>query len=174
MSLELGMTRDNTKTFVYSIQYGAGVPRIMNAFGVTEVVAKRMRTKFYRTYPGFRALDAACRERASRQLALRLWSGRIRRFMYPGENYKAMNALIQGGAADVVEEVWNWVMENLDNEDCRCLLQVHDALVFEVREDLADEYRVRIEEAMSDVQGITGKDFKVKFAVEVSDWALAA
>lgn len=174
MSGDLGMNRQDTKTFVYSVQYGAGVPRIMNAFGVSELAARKMRSKFYRTYPRFRALDLSCRTRAESELAIRLWSGRIRRFSYPSENYKAMNALIQGGAADVVEAVWWWIMQNIDNQDCRCLLQVHDALVFEIREDLVDHYTPIILAAMEDVQGITGEAFPVKFAVEASDWALAA
>lgn len=174
MSEGLGMTRQDTKTLTYSIQYGAGIPRIMNAFGVTKTVAGNMRQNFYRTYRGFRALDAACRKLAGRDLAIKLWSGRVRRFAYPSENYKAMNALIQGGAADIVERVWNYVMDEIDNEDCRVLLQVHDALVFEVREDLVDYYRPIIQETMEDVQGITGYPFNVKFAVEVSDWALGS
>jgi DNA polymerase-1 len=174
MSLELGMTRQDTKTLVYSVQYGAGVPRIMNAFGVSEAEARRIRQRFYRTYPGFRALDGACRERAGNQLAIKLWSGRIRRFAYPSENYKAMNALIQGGAADIVETVWNYIMDEIDNEDCRCLIQVHDALVFEIRNEVVDEYRDLILATMQDVQGICQKDFQVRFAVEASDWALAA
>lgn len=174
MSEGLGMTRQDTKTLTYSIQYGAGIPRIMNAFGVTKTVAGNMRQNFYRTYRGFRALDAACRKLAGRDLAIKLWSGRVRRFAYPSESYKAMNALIQGGAADIVERVWNYVMDEIDNEDCRVLLQVHDALVFEVREDLVDYYRPIIQETMEDVQGITGYPFNVKFAVEVSDWALGS
>lgn len=174
MAAGLGMTRGDTKTLTYSIQYGAGVPRVMNAFGVTERRARELRQNFFRTYPKFRALDAWCRAEAADKLMLPLWSGRIRRFMYPSESYKAMNALIQGGAADVVEQVWNHIMRNLDNEDCRVLLQVHDALVFEVREDLVEHYSERIQATMEDVQGITGVNFPVKFAVEVSEWALAA
>ena len=99
----------------------------------------------------------------------------MRHFKSSSDSYKAMNALLQGGAADIVERVWVHVMENLDNEDCRTLLQVHDALVFEVREDLADEYAVKIEAMMSDVNGICDPEgteplFPVKFAVDVTRW----
>jgi DNA polymerase I-like protein with 3'-5' exonuclease and polymerase domains len=174
MSEELGMSRQDTKTFVYSIQYGAGIPRIMNAFGVSEMQARKMKANFYRTYPRFRALDAFCRDQAAKYLQIPLWSGRIRYFMYPSENYKAMNALIQGGAADVVECVWNYVMDEIDNEDCQMLLQVHDALVFEIRNEVVDHYTPLILATMEDVQTITGQSFPVRFAVEASDWALAA
>lgn len=174
MSEELGMTRQDTKTFVYSVQYGAGIPRIMNAFGVSKMEAMKMKGNFYRTYPKLRALDAFCREQAEKHLQIPLWSGRIRYFQYPSENYKAMNALIQGGAADVVEVVWNYIMDEIDNEDCRMLLQVHDALVFEIRNEVVEHYTALILETMENVQGLTGTDFPVRFAVEASDWALAS
>ena len=84
-----------------------------------------------------------------------------------------MNSVMQGGAADIVDRVMVYVMENLDNEDCRLLLQVHDALVFEVREEFAEEYAVKIKETMSNVNGICGDGedlFPVRFAVEVESW----
>lgn len=86
-----------------------------------------------------------------------------------------MNALLQGGAADIVERVWVHVMEHLDNEDCRALLQVHDALVFEVREDLALLYAQKIHDMMVDVNAICAPSlseplFPVKFEVEVEVW----
>lgn len=170
-----GWTRYKTKTMTYSIQYGGGVGRIKNAFGVSEREAKQIINSFYRTYRRFRALDDLCKKRVKESLRLKLWSGRFRHFKYPGENYKAMNSLCQGGAADIVERVMVRAMKELDNEDCRMLLQVHDALVFEVRTEMVDEYKVRIEELMEDVNGICDPDgveplFPVKFAVEVTVW----
>lgn len=175
MAAELGWERPKTKSFVYATQYGGGDARIAYIFNVSLPEAKKLRERFYRRYPRFRKLDMACRKKVEDTKKLRLWSGRVRHFKSTSESYKAMNALLQGGAADIVERVWVHVMEHLDNEDCRVLLQVHDALVFEVREDLADEYAAKIEEMMSDVNGICapGLDeplFPVKFAVDVTLW----
>lgn len=175
MAAELGWERPKTKSFVYATQYGGGDARIAYIFGVSLAQAKELRTKFYRRYPRFRKLDMACRARVEDAKKLRLWSGRVRHFSSSSDSYKAMNALLQGGAADIVERVWVHVMEHLDNEDCQVLLQVHDALVFEVREDLADEYAAKIEAMMSDVNGICDQNgteplFPVKFAVDVTRW----
>lgn len=175
MAAELGWERPKTKSFVYATQYGGGDARIAYIFGVSLKQAKILRERFYKRYPRFRKLDMACRTKVADTKKLRLWSGRVRHFKSSSDSYKAMNALLQGGAADIVERVWVHVMENLDNEDCRTLLQVHDALVFEVREDLADEYAVKIEAMMSDVNGICDPNgteplFPVKFAVDVTRW----
>lgn len=171
MSKELGFTRNNTKTFVYSTQYGGGEKRISDVFGVTKLVAKKMRANFFSSYPRFRAFNDACAQRAESTLKVKIWSGRYRHFKYRSDGYKAMNSVIQGGAADVVERVMIRVFDELDSEDCRMLLQVHDALVFEVREDLAVGYANRIKALMEDVNGAIGQDlFEVIFNVEVTPW----
>lgn len=175
MAAEMGWPRSKTKSFVYATQYGGGDARIAYIFNVSISEAKRLREKFYRKYPRFRKLDMACRKQVAETKKLRLWSGRIRYFKTSEDSYKAMNALLQGGAADIVERVMVHAMENLDNEDCQMLLQVHDALVFEVREDLVEEYTQKIAELMSDINGICAPGsaepiFPVTFAVDVTRW----
>jgi len=170
-----GWTRQKTKTLVYSIQYGGGVNRIMSAFGVSKKEAEILRRNFYRTYPRFRALEDKCKEMVDKNQKIKLWTGRYRHFQYKSEGYKAMNSLIQGGAADIVDRVMNHMLATVDNDDCRMLLQVHDALVFEVREELVLEYAQRIKHEMQSVNRIVDPEgtepmFPVTFAVEVSYW----
>lgn len=175
MSEALGMSRGDTKTLTYSLQYGAGVKRVMAAFGVSEGKAQQLINNYWATYPRFGMLNETVKQKAEDDLRIRLWSGRYRHFMYRSENYKALNSLMQGGGADIVERVMVRAFEEIDNEECRMLLQVHDALVFEVKEDLYDDYAFLIKELMEDVDAIvtTGEGFGVKFNVEVSDWDAA-
>lgn len=172
MSERLGMKRQDTKTLVYSMQYGAGVNRIMGAFGVSNERATQIRKTYYANYPRFRAFSEMCSEKAKQEGRVKIWTGRYRHFMYPKEEYyKAMNSVIQGGAADVMERVMVKVFEEIHCDDCAMLMQVHDSITFEVREDLAEYYTQRIDEVMSDVTGAIGEDlFPVKFAVEVGPW----
>jgi len=169
-----GWTRQKTKTMVYSIQYGGGVKRLMSAFGISKKEATILRSNYYRAFPRFRLLEENIAGSVEKTLKARVWTGRYRHFKYKSQSYKGMNSVIQGGAADIVDRVMVHVMDNLDNEDCRLLLQVHDALVFEVREDQAAEYAVKIKAMMEDVNGICSPDgeelFPVKFAVEVEYW----
>lgn len=170
MAASLGFDRQTTKTFVYSTQYGAGEKRIMSAFGVSRDRARRMIQTYNERYPHFRSFNERVTQRAEEARKVRLWSGRYRHFLYASDSYKAMNSVIQGGAADLVERVmWQLYTELDDDERCRMLLQVHDSVVFEVREDLVDEYVPLIKECMEDVCGATGVDefSSVIFAVEV-------
>lgn len=164
MSAQLGMTRQDTKTLVYSMQYGAGEKRIMAAFGVDQPEAKRLRENYFATYPRFKALSDVASAKAEQSGRVKIWSGRFRHFQYPSESYKALNSIIQGGAADIVERVMVRAFDEIDNDECRLLLQVHDSLLWEVKTDKLDEYSQRILTLMEDVEP---KDFDVKFAVDM-------
>lgn len=167
MAYQMGLTRDATKTFVYSTQYGAGNRRISHVFGVSMAAAQTLRDNYYRTYPGFAKFSENCSETAFRIKKIKTWSGRYRHFRNPEEEaHKAMNACIQGGAADIVERIMVKCYEEfVDPEKCRMLLQIHDALVFEVRNDVLMEYAQKIKDTMEDVNSIM--DFGVKFNVDV-------
>lgn len=165
MSSQLGMTRQDTKTLVYSMQYGAGEKRIMAAFGVDQPKAKYLRENYFNTYPRFKNLSDVATAKAEQQGRVRIWSGRYRHFQHRNESYKALNSIIQGGAADIVERVMVRAFEQIDNPECQLLLQVHDSLVWEIKTEKLDEYSERILALMEDVEP---KDFDVKFAVEAT------
>jgi len=171
MSKQLGMSRHDTKTLVYSMQYGAGEQRLMNAFGVDKETAKQIRQNYFDTYPHFRRLNERCTAKVEQTGEIRIWSGRVRHFENRNEAYKAMNSLIQGGGADIVERIMVKCFKELEGPECRMLLQVHDSITFEVKESVVPQYIEKIRTLMEDVNAVTGEvDFDVRFAVEVENW----
>lgn len=167
MSIRLGMSRQDTKTFVYSTQYGAGVRRIKNVFRITEGDARAIRENYFETYPGFRRISDNASSRAKTFRKVQLWSGRFRHFHDPeSEAHKALNAVIQGGAADIVEQQMIRLFYEVDqpsNDECRMLLQVHDSVVFEIKNGTEDKYIEQIRQVMTDIT----PDFGVRFDVEI-------
>jgi DNA polymerase-1 len=171
MSKQLNMSRHDTKTLVYSMQYGAGEQRLMNAFGVDKPKAKEIRQNYFDTYPHFRRLNERCTAKVEETSEIKIWSGRKRHFENRNEAYKAMNSLIQGGAADIVERIMVRCFKELEGPECRMLLQVHDSITFEVKESVVPQYIEKIRTIMEDVNAVTGDvDFDVRFAVEVDHW----
>lgn len=171
MSKQLGMSRHDTKTLVYSMQYGAGEQRIMNAFGVTREEAKKIRENYFATYPKFRKFNELCTKRVEQTGEIMIWSGRKRHFPDTTQAYKAMNSVIQGGAADIVERIMVRLWKELDPEECRILLTVHDSITFEVKEPVVPHYMEKIRTLMEDVNAVTGEvNFDVRFDVEVDYW----
>lgn len=164
MSKRLGMTRPDTKTLVYAIQYGAGASHLSHVFRVSFGVAKERIDNFYAEYPRFKVLSRRATNAALRDGKLKLWSGRYRHFDDPKKQaHKAFNSFIQGGAADIVErQMVRLDAEGLNNEECRMLLQVHDSVVFEIATQRKDFYIPRIQRTMEDVKPNFGVVFKAE------------
>jgi DNA polymerase-1 len=173
MAAALGMERQPTKTLNYSIQYGAGYPRIMDVFGVSKAAAIDIITNYYDKYPNLKRAGNAAGQMVKQKGEIELWSGRIRHFRFPrDEYYKAFNAYIQGGAADFVKDVMNEVDRQIcipSNDECRLLLQVHDSLVLEIAEGKENEYLPKIADIMT-----THRNFGVTLAVDPHEWSKAA
>jgi DNA polymerase-1 len=142
MSKEMGWSRDNTKKFVYSVDYGAGKGRVSDVFGVSLAKGQSLIDEFYEAYPGLARINAKSKHEAETTGRLRLWSGRYRHFETSADGYKAFNSLIQGGAADLVKNVMNKINTLLP--EVRMLLQVHDSLWFELPKARVEEYKAAI------------------------------
>ncbi len=63
----------------------------------------------------------------------------------------AVNAPIQGTSADIIKMAMIKIDKKLDGFDARMLLQIHDELVFEVREDLSEKFSKMIKNEMENV-----------------------
>lgn len=178
MAGELNWTRDRTKTYTYATNYGAGANKHSRTFGITVREAQAMIRKYKNTYPAFATFMDRCTQTAEERGAVRLWSDRYRHFKYASESYKAMNSVIQGGGADLVERVMVRCFRELDNEDCMMLLQVHDSITWEVKIEEVETYIPKIKELMEDVKTIIAAHdpaaaaaFDIPFSVDVTFWS---
>jgi DNA polymerase-1 len=163
----IGTDRYTAKTFTYAMIYGAGQEKIAKTLNrkVTEI--EDAYDAFLSTIPGIiRAKNLAGSKARSRGY-IRYWTGRRRHFRNPEDSYKAFNALLQGGGAEVVKRVLVDIDSNICDENCRLLLQVHDELVFEIREGMEEQYEPKILEMMDDFPTTF---FGVNFAAAGKDW----
>ena len=66
--------------------------------------------------------------------------GRRARFPDPRWAYKAANRIVQGGAADILKymlvKVDDYLVASGLEDDVRMLLNIHDSILFEIRDDL--------------------------------------
>jgi DNA polymerase-1 len=167
MAEKTGLTRNDQKTLVYTIQYGGGIRRIKNVFNVDALTAEQMRAQFFAGYPGFKNASNLASSTAKKNKRIKLWSGRYRHFRFVDEEaHKAFNSACQGGAADIVEGTMRRLYDTVDGSDCKMLLQVHDSVVFAVRDEVAHEVLPEIKRVMEDVQ----PDFGIRFRVDVHRW----
>lgn len=168
MAAALNMSRQDTKTQTYSIQYGGGVKRIKTVFDISAAEAKARIDNFYAQYPNLLAASQHMSQMAKSRGYVEIWSGRRRHFKYPkDEYYKAFNSYVQGGAADIVKVVMNRCFRNIDCDDAQLLLQVHDSLVWKIREDKLAKFIPLIRQEMMGI----GDSFGVRLDVDAHYWS---
>lgn len=134
--------RGQAKTVNFGIIYGQGAFALAEQTGLSRSEAKQMIDEYYRTYPKLKEYMAEQVQKARQLGYVETILGRKRHlkdinsnnFVVRGHAERnAVNAPIQGSAADVIKMAMIRIDEELEkqNLETRMLLQVHDELVFE-------------------------------------------
>ena len=89
------------KTLNFSIIYGGGTPTIMRQLGVDFKEAKRLLAAYHATRPGIKMLTQTIGETLDNRSYIQSLYGRR---LHVEEPHKALNALIQGSAADLMKD----------------------------------------------------------------------
>jgi DNA polymerase-1 len=165
MATALGLPRTLVKTGVYATGYGAGLDRLASVFG-SMALASQFKNQYYGNYPGILKATQLASAVARNKGIVRAWNKRPRHIRE--ESHKAFNSAIQMGASDIVKMQMIKIDEEIgvDNPECRTILQVHDALVFEIEKGKVEYYRKEIPRIMEDVV----PDFGVPFRVDMHKW----
>jgi DNA polymerase-1 len=163
--------KNRVKTFTYSVLFGAGVKRIMNAFGVSRSEAVKLIKEFYAPYPRLKWTIGQVNDGAEQQGYITYWTGRRRHFPATESSHKAFNSLMQGGGAEIVKRALIEIFETVCDEFCRLVLTVHDSIVLEIREGYEHIYLPRIQSIM---ERIPTNFFGMTFTVDVHEWGMAA
>lgn len=142
--------RRNAKAINFGLIYGMSAYGLSKQLQIEPNQAKVYIEKYFDRYPGVRRYMDNTRVTATEQGYVETLAGR--RLYLPeirSSNFNrrqaaertAINAPMQGTAADIMKlamlEVDKWL--NTSKLDARTIMQVHDELVFEVKEDQVDE-----------------------------------
>ena len=156
------MIRRKAKAINFGIIYGISAFGLARQLGISRGEAGAYIDAYFARYPGIRAYMERTKEQARRQGWVTTLFGR--RCWVKGINDKnpaarsfaeraAINAPIQGGAADIIKRAMIRVPDALRRAglSARMLLQVHDELLFEVPEAEIAETRALVETLMQGV-----------------------
>lgn len=150
--------RDNVKRFVFQKLYGGGIPAIMGALDCSESTARAVVSALLRILPGYARLEQDVKLRGRSGGFVTTWGGR-RYFVEPPTTvdgrtrtyeYKLLNYLIQGSAADCTKQAIN--NYNAIKKEGRLLLTVHDEINISVPAKAAKEEMALLDEAMRGVK----------------------
>jgi DNA polymerase-1 len=162
--------RQDCKTFTYMTAYGAGPAKIAATMKRDPEWAFKMRDDWWSTYPGMRNTSRLAQRKAEARGYALLWTGRRRHFDDGVGTHKAFNAVIQGGAAELVKRTMLVLGQVIDWDDCKLLLQIHDSCVFEIKIGTEGHWIPIIRQVMEDVSAHHQKFGLVPFPVDVKKW----
>ncbi|MGL5599225.1 MAG: DNA polymerase I, partial [Aeromonas sp.] len=153
--------RRSAKAINFGLIYGMSAFGLAKQLGIGRAEAQKYMDLYFERYPGVLEYMERTRQQAQDQGYVETLFGR--RLYLPelasrnaglrkGAERAAINAPMQGTAADIIKRaminVDCWI-RGIEDESIRMLMQVHDELVFEIREEKREEYTAIIKEKMS-------------------------
>lgn len=153
--------RRSAKAINFGLIYGMSAFGLAKQLGIGRAEAQKYMDLYFERYPGVLDYMERTRLQAEAQGYVETLFGR--RLYLPdiksrnaglrkGAERAAINAPMQGTAADIIKRamigVDGWI-QGITDDSIHMLMQVHDELVFEIREEKLEEYVAVIKEKMS-------------------------
>ncbi len=173
--------RSKAKTINFGVMYGMGVTALQQNIKSDRKEAQNFLNQYFETFKGLAEYLNKTKIEANLQGYTETFFGRRRYFegiqskipfIKAMAERMAINAPIQGTEADVIKLAMikideYLVKEKLEN-DAKLLLQVHDELVIEIRENVIDKIAPKIKEIMESIinpEDIFGISLKADYGV---------
>jgi len=125
-------SRDEAKTFIYALIYGAGDEKIGSIIKGTRAEGKALRERFLSSLPTLRTL----KERVERASGKEYLKGLDGRKIYVRHRHASLNTLLQGGGAIAMKKAMcilnDYIKEN--KIDAKIVANIHDEWQIQVKE----------------------------------------
>lgn len=161
--------------------YGGGAAKLARTTGIEEEHAMEILNNYYKSFAGLTAWKQSVVATGRKNGYVSTLEGRRRRLpdLTSNDNMlrsraerQAVNAVIQGSAADICKKAMINVHKALHNKGVRLLVQVHDELIAAVPDKIVEESTQPFLEAMGDGTVIQQIPLKVSYEY-ASNWAEA-
>ena len=128
-------SRNQAKTFIYALLYGAGDAKLGTVVGGGTEIGAGLRQSFFDNLPSFRDL----KRRVSTASEKGFLKGLDGRKIFVRSEHSALNTLLQGAGAIVMKQALILFDESIRELKARIVANVHDEWQVEVHEDQAAE-----------------------------------
>ncbi len=167
--------RDFAKSINFGLLYGMGSRKLSQELGISTAEAKEIITNYFAAFPTVKSYLESIQERVKQQGYVETLLKRRRIFDYEGANAmtkaailrEAVNTVFQGSAADLIKLAMLDIERAISEEglDAKILLQIHDELIFEIKESDASELAKRFAYMMENIYPL---EVKLKTSVSIA------
>ena len=158
---EAKQKRNFAKSINFGLLYGMGSRKLSDELGITTAEAKEIIQNYFASFPTVKSFLESIQEAVKEQGYVETILGRRRIFDYESANgmqkaafmRESVNTVFQGSAADLIKlsmlDIDTLIRE--ESLDASMLLQIHDELIFEIREDEVEAVSRRFVHSMEHI-----------------------
>lgn len=147
------------KSINFGLLYGMGARKLSQTLDISQKEAKGYIDSYFASFPTVKEYLEGIRQEAKRDSYVSTLLGRRRYFDFESANgmqlpmyeREAVNTLFQGSAADLIKLAMNEIHKKLLGDDAKLLLQIHDELIFEVKDSLLEDFSKKAKEIMINI-----------------------
>ncbi|MCH9813079.1 MAG: DNA polymerase I [Epsilonproteobacteria bacterium] len=151
--------RSIAKSINFGLLYGMGARKLAQTIDVTQKEAKSYIESYFASFPTVKSYLEQIQESAKEKGYVETLLGRRRMFDYENANAfikasferESVNTVFQGSAADLMKLSMNEIEKRLDKSKGKMLLQIHDELIFEVKEQEAQNFATEAKTIMEEI-----------------------
>lgn len=159
---EADAKRGVAKSINFGLLYGMGPKKLSDTLGISTKEAKNYIESYFETFPTIKAYVNSIAEFAKKEGYVQTLLGRRRYFDFEHANgmqyamyeREAVNTVFQGSAADLIKLAMNKIMQTLVCDEAKLLLQIHDELIFEVKEEHAATFAHDVKGVMEGIYAL--------------------
>ncbi len=161
--------RGVAKSINFGLLYGMGSRKLSQTIHVSTKEAKEYIDSYFASFPTVKEFLHQVGEEAKELGYSETLLKRRRYFDFENANAmihasylrEAVNTVFQGSAADLIKMAMNKIMNSIVSDDAKLLLQIHDELIFEMKDEEAEEFALKAKNIMINI-------YKLKVPLKVS------
>lgn len=174
--------RKQAKSINFGLAYGRGAASLAVQLEVDKDEAEKLIEQYFKAYQGVKKWLEHSAKTAVDKLCTTTVTGRRRVYQLPPKNdpnykkerssveRKGKNTPIQGTSADITKYALIFVHNGLKGLDAKMVNCVHDEIVVEAREEIADQVAKILEKGMIDGAEVVLKKCPIKVEAQVADF----
>jgi DNA polymerase-1 len=151
--------RGIAKSINFGLLYGMGARKLSQTLGITSKEAKSYIDSYFASFPTVKDTIEKIHQEVKEHGYVKTLLGRKRLFDFSGASpmivasfeRESVNSIFQGSAADLIKMAMNKIDKEMDRSKAKMLLQIHDELIIEAKEEYADEVAKQVQDIMENI-----------------------
>jgi DNA polymerase-1 len=151
--------RSIAKSINFGLLYGMGSRKLSQTLGITTKEAKSYIDSYFESFPTVKDTIASIHQDVKEKGYVTTLLNRKRVFDFKNitpmmeATYlrESVNSIFQGSAADLIKMAMNKIDKQMDKSKAKMLLQIHDELIIEVKDEHVDEISNQVQDIMENI-----------------------